>query len=144
MTLRRASAVLLGVLLGLAMWRFLPPPPAPPPPSSAPPIRRAPPAETSAAGRPALIFYAVPDCPGCAPVRSLVERLAAEEPAATVACRDAFSEEGEAAIEKYLREQDHGTIAYDASGRAVWKAEGHRLTRETLLAGLRAARAAGR
>ncbi len=133
MDLAKASAVAAGLVVGAGLWLALPPPAPVVPPegnpagSVAPPVRRA-----------TLLFYALPGCPGCEAALALLDGMAPENPGIRFERRDALAETSETAVEREFAPggDDHGALLLDGSGRIVWKAGGHALTRERVDEGI--------
>lgn len=143
MDLAKASAVAVGLAVGIGLWLALPEPPP------APPAIQGQAARTGAVGgvpadrsarRAMLLYYHLPGCPGCEAVRELLGEMEPENPGIRFECRDALEETNEAAVEREFASEgdDHGALLLDGTGRVVWKAGGHALTRERVGEGISA------
>ncbi len=139
MDLAKASAVAVGVVVGAGLWLALlrSAPVAPGPTAAGIP---APAPSDRPSRRAAFLYYHLPGCPGCAAARELLDGIAPENPGIRFECRDALEESNEAAVEREFIPggDDHGALLLDASGRVVWKAGGHALTRERVDEGIAA------
>ena len=130
--------------MGVGLWSTLPKPEAvarTPTPVPLPPAAGAGAAGALRLDGATFLFLYVDGCVQCDRVRSLVEELKEKEGGGIrFEVRSAYDEEVEVLAERHFSKDNHGALALAADGRAVWKAEGHPLTREMLSEGIAALR----